>query len=56
MSLQNYEFRISENLRYPAQFGIVIATDADSGRYGNIQYSLAGPSTQLFAIDPSRGK
>ena len=33
---------------------MVVAVDRDSGRYGEVRYSLSGPTAQLFAIDPQR--
>ena len=51
-SLQDYTFTKREGLVYPAQIGIVVATDEDSGQFGNITYYLTGVGAEYFRIDP----
>ena len=49
---QEYQFSVRENERYPTQLGVVVASDRDSGPYGNITYSLEGQGAEFFYIDP----
>ncbi|PAA50827.1 hypothetical protein BOX15_Mlig014351g1 [Macrostomum lignano] len=51
----SYAFLVSEDTRYPQEFGLVVATDADSGDYGTLRYSLRGTGSELFFLDPVFG-
>ncbi len=52
-SIQSYTFDAAEDLPYLGEFGVVIATDEDSGEYGRITYSLSGQGSEVFGIDPA---
>lgn len=55
-SRESYEFSVRENANFALSVGSVVATDADSGTYGEIQYSLEGPNSNHFFIVTNRAK
>ena len=50
--LQQYIFDASEALNPGSQIGVVLATDDDSQKFGQITYSLSGMGSEVFHIDP----
>lgn len=43
--------KILESLHYPEVIVTVSATDKDSGKFGQILYSVSGDGADLFVID-----
>lgn len=43
--------KVAESIRYPEILVTVSATDRDSGKFGQIQYYVAGDGVDLFVIE-----
>lgn len=42
---------MTESIRYPEALLTVTATDKDSGKFGQIQYTVSGDGADLFVIE-----
>jgi hypothetical protein len=51
VSFQEFTFSVRENTPYRSIVGNVRATDVDSGKFGQIAYSLTGGKSEDFMID-----
>ncbi|KAK6187125.1 hypothetical protein SNE40_005217 [Patella caerulea] len=51
-----YTFSVGEYEKYPFTVGTIDASDADSGSYGSVEYSLTGQNVNDFYIHPTEGK
>lgn len=49
--LQEYRVRVTESIRYPEALVTVTAVDKDSGKFGQIQYTVSGDGADLFVIE-----
>ena len=50
-SEEEYKVKISESILYPEVLITVSATDEDSGKFGQILYTVSGDGADLFVID-----
>jgi hypothetical protein len=46
--------KVSESILYPEAVLTVMATDKDSGKFGQILYYVSGDGADLFVIEGSR--
>lgn len=54
-SQDSYKTTVSESAVYPHTLLTVLASDKDSGEFGNIQYSVSGEGSDTFDIDKKSG-
>ncbi len=50
-----FEFVVSEDAEPGTLVGQIVAGDADSGRFGQVEYSLRGFGAEKFQVDPITG-
>lgn len=53
---ENYQFKIPENVQSGELIGKISAQDADSGRFGQVQYALRGFGADKFRVNPETGE
>ncbi|XP_023233383.1 cadherin-23-like [Centruroides sculpturatus] len=54
-SQDSYKTTVSESATYPHTLLTVLASDKDSGEFGNIEYSVSGDGSDVFDIDKKSG-
>ena len=50
-SSEEYHVKVPESVRYPAILLTVDAVDKDSGKFGQILYSVSGDGADIFVIE-----
>ena len=53
---ESYEFDLREDIQSGEFIGQIAANDADSGRFGQIQYTLRGFGADKFKVNPDTGE
>ena len=53
---ESYAFQLREDIQSGEFIGQIAATDADSGRFGQVQYALRGFGADKFRVNPETGE